>query len=197
MNFWNSRFSSQEYIYGIEPNEFFRDELLKLRPGSILLAGEGEGRNAKFAIENKWKVLAVDASIEGKKKAIKLIGEESENFKYEISNLVDFDFGTEKFDAVGMSFLHLPSSIRKEIHQKLVKSLKTGGHIIMEAFDISQLEMQSGGPKSPDMLYTKEMLENDFEDCKHIILENTKTILSEGNHHKGEANVVRYLGQKL
>lgn len=197
MNFWDSRFSSQEYIYGIEPNEFFRDELLKLRPGSILLAGEGEGRNAKFAIENKWKVLAVDASIEGKKKAIKLIGEESENFKYEISNLLDFDFGTEKFDAVGMSFLHLPSSIRKEIHQKLVKSLKSGGHIIMEAFDISQLEMQSGGPKSLDMLYTIDMIEDDFEGCKHIVLEKTKTILSEGNHHKGEANVVRYLGQKL
>ena len=39
---WNSRYASAEYIYGEEPNQFFRAEIDKLNPGTILLPGEGE-----------------------------------------------------------------------------------------------------------------------------------------------------------
>ena len=41
---WEERYSEKVYIYGKEPNAFFRNEINKLPPGRILLLGEGEGR---------------------------------------------------------------------------------------------------------------------------------------------------------
>ena len=61
--FWDERFAAEEYIYGTEPNKFFREQLDKLPPGKILLLGEGEGRNAVYAAKSGWLVHAVDYKI--------------------------------------------------------------------------------------------------------------------------------------
>ena len=74
-NFWDERYSTDEFIYGKEPNEFFRENLLKIRPGKLFLPGEGEGRNAVFAAKNGWTVDATDQSEIGKLKALKLASE--------------------------------------------------------------------------------------------------------------------------
>ncbi len=39
-NIWNERYSLEEYIYGTEPNNFFRGKLDLLIPGKILLPAE-------------------------------------------------------------------------------------------------------------------------------------------------------------
>lgn len=39
--FWDNRFSSEEYIYGKEPNEYLKEQLTNLKPGRILFAAEG------------------------------------------------------------------------------------------------------------------------------------------------------------
>ena len=69
-NFWDSRYSSEEYVYGKQPNEFFKEQLLKLTPGSILMPADGEARNGVFAAEQGWKVISMDLSIEAKGKAL-------------------------------------------------------------------------------------------------------------------------------
>ena len=51
--FWDQRFSSEEYIYGTEPNEFFRQELLKLAPGRILLPAEGEAHTIQVVARKR------------------------------------------------------------------------------------------------------------------------------------------------
>jgi len=56
--FWEERYSDEEYIYGKDPNVFFRTELGKLNPNSILLPADGEGRNAIFAAKTGWDVTA-------------------------------------------------------------------------------------------------------------------------------------------
>ena len=47
-------------------------QLAKLSPGTLLLPGEGEGRNAVHAASSGWSVEAVDYSSEGKRKALAL-----------------------------------------------------------------------------------------------------------------------------
>jgi len=37
-DFWNKRYSDDEYVYGELPNEFFADQLKQLKPGKILFA---------------------------------------------------------------------------------------------------------------------------------------------------------------
>ena len=71
-NFWDERYSSKEYVYGVEPNQFFKQVLDKIPiPGKLLLPGEGEGRNAVYAAKMGWHVDAFDQSSEGKLKALK------------------------------------------------------------------------------------------------------------------------------
>lgn len=69
--FWNGKYSSKEYIYGTEPNEYFKSALEKYRPGTILLPGDGEGRNAVYAAKKGWQVTAFDFSNAAKEKAEK------------------------------------------------------------------------------------------------------------------------------
>ena len=57
--FWNSRYQEKEYAYGLEPNLFFKSELIKLIPGKALFPAEGEGRNAVFAAKSGWEVTAL------------------------------------------------------------------------------------------------------------------------------------------
>lgn len=56
--FWNERYDTNLYIYGVEPNHFFKETILQLPAGNILLPAEGEGRNAVFAAKIGWKVEA-------------------------------------------------------------------------------------------------------------------------------------------
>ena len=38
---WGQRYAETEYIFGTNPNEFFKQELDKLEPGKILRPAEG------------------------------------------------------------------------------------------------------------------------------------------------------------
>jgi len=42
--FCDERYAADEYIYGTLPNVWFRDNLIKLSPGNLLLPAEREGR---------------------------------------------------------------------------------------------------------------------------------------------------------
>ena len=42
-DFWNERYSSDEYIFGANPNEYFKSKIAELKPGRILVPAAGEG----------------------------------------------------------------------------------------------------------------------------------------------------------
>lgn len=52
IQFWNTRYEEHDSVYGLEPNVFFKEQLAHFSPGHLLLPGEGEGRNALFALRH-------------------------------------------------------------------------------------------------------------------------------------------------
>ncbi len=194
--FWNERYSANEFVYGTEPNKFLKEELQKLRPGSILLLGEGEGRNAVFAAKQGWKVDAFDFSEKAREKAERLAKQEGVNINYTVKNLREFVPVENNYNAVGLIFIHLEKQLSNNVHQKAAASLKAGGRIILEVFSQNQLGKDSGGPQNPEMLYTLKEIENNFSDLKTELLEEQEIDLSEGEFHKGKASVIRYVGKK-
>ncbi len=194
--FWNERYSSTDFVYGTEPNTFFKDELDKLRTGNILLLGEGEGRNAVYAAVKGWNVDAVDFSIIAKEKALKLAEENSVSINYEITELSKYKPKSNYYDSAAIIFLHLNPKIRSDVHSKVVDSLIPGGTLILEVYEKKQLGKDSGGPQNIDMLYSKEELKNDFNNMKIIELEKKVLNLNESEQHKGEAYVLRFVGEK-
>lgn len=193
---WNSRYASTEYIYGEEPNQFFRSALAGLKPGAILLPGEGEGRNGVFAAGLGWKVTAFDISEEGSKKAQILAAKKSVAIDYRVSSFSEIEFTAESFDCIALIFVHMHYAGRKEYTDKLISYLKPGGTLILEAFSKNQIGNDSGGPKDINMLFTKEELKADFAHLDIIELAEAKTDLSEGTFHRGSADVVRLLARK-
>jgi hypothetical protein len=65
---WNDRYSDKAFAYGEEPNLYLKEQLQKLKAGSILFAAEDEGRNAIFTARPDWKVYAFDTVLKGKRK---------------------------------------------------------------------------------------------------------------------------------
>ncbi len=84
-DFWNSRYSATGYTYGTEPNRFYAEQLETIRPGKILFPAEGEGRNAVYAAEKGFEVVAFDGSNEARKKALQLASERNVTIDYHVS----------------------------------------------------------------------------------------------------------------
>jgi hypothetical protein len=66
----------------------------------------------------------------------------------------------------------------------------------MEAFNPLQLNNTSGGPKEVPMLYTAEMLREDFSNTSIENIEVLQVFLNEGAFHSGIGDVVRLISKK-
>jgi len=193
MNPWDSRFSSDHFFYGTEPNIFFA-EFIKTskKPGKILLPAEGEGRNAVFAANSGWEVDAFDSSSVARRKALDFASRENVSINYNLLDINNFVPVPNKYDLIALVFVHLPEIVRIPFHQKLVTSLKTGGTLLIEAFAKEQIHNNTGGPKDIDMLFSTDILQQDFAKLTIKKLSREKVFLDEG-HHYGQSEVVRMI----
>ncbi len=194
-NFWDAKFNTEELIYGSEPNAFFKATIDSMKPGSLLLPGEGEGRNAIYAAKQGWTVTAHDGSKVAKEKAMRMAEIHGVNINYIVSDILDLK-PSQVYDVIGLIYIHLPNSIRRLAHHNIIKYLKPTGTLFLEMFSKKQIERNTGGPKNIDMLYSIEELINDFKSIKIVSVEETVTTLQEGHHHNGEADVIRLIARK-
>ncbi|MBN1301635.1 MAG: class I SAM-dependent methyltransferase [Melioribacteraceae bacterium] len=193
---WDERFANKEYMYGKDPNKFFKQEIDKLTPGKALFIGEGEGRNAVYAATLGWQVDAVDWSENARKKAISLAIDKNTTINYYLSAFNDLTIREDYYDLIVFIFIHEEPDLREKLHSLALKGLKKGGVIILEAYEKEQLKFKSGGPKNPEMLYSLEDIYNDFNELS--ISHFSKEIISqqEGFIHNGNAAVIQYVGTK-
>jgi SAM-dependent methyltransferase len=198
---WNERFSKDEYAYGEQPNNFLKEQLEKLKPGTILFAAEGEGRNAVFAALKGWTVSAFDISHEGKNKALRLAEKNKVTLDYQIGELHSLHFKPGQFDALALIYAHFPPKIKSQYHRILDKYLRAGGLVIFEAFSKKHLDYLArnpnvGGPTDIAMLFSMDELKSDFPDYEIILLEEKEIVLDEGAFHQGTGSVIRFVGKK-
>lgn len=194
--YWDHRYSHEDYAYGTKPNEFFKTQIDKLTPGKILLPAEGEGRNAVYAALKGWEVYAFDFSEEGKKKAQKLADRAGVKIYYSISTIEDIEYSENFFDVIAIIFAHLPENKRRMFHQKMQKYVKNEGLIILEGFSKSQYYRTSGGPRNIEILFSTNELRKDFSLIKKARIREEEVILNEGYYHQGMASVIRFIGKR-
>ncbi|MGQ7854551.1 class I SAM-dependent methyltransferase [Pedobacter sp. WC2501] len=198
---WNDRYSTDEFAYGEQPNNYLKEQLVQLETGAILFPAEGEGRNAVFAAKLGWKVSAFDISIEGKNKALQLAENNNVSIDYQVGELQELDYKAEQFDAIALIYAHFPSAIKSIYHKTLSNYLRKGGLLIFEAFSKQHLDYLArnekvGGPKEIDMLFSIEEIRADFENYEIIVLEEKEIELNEGLFHNGLGSVIRFVGRK-
>lgn len=195
-NFWDERYSIKDYVYGTSPNQFFKEQIEKLKAGRILLLGEGEGRNAVFAAKLGWNVDAFDSSIAAREKALKLAKENNVSVNYQVADISILNFPTANYDAIGIIFLHMNENESEMLHKKAADVLNKNGKIILELFSNNQFGKNSGGPQDLSLLCSLEQIRNNFSSLKHELLKEENILLSEGTYHQGEASVIRFIGTK-
>lgn len=193
-DFWNDRYRDQGFVYGETPNAFLVSHERLYRPGQRALAvADGEGRNGVWLATRGLQVLSVDHSEVGLEKARALAERHGVTLETLCVDLAEWDWPEEAFDHVVAIFAHFPPHVRQSIHRAMLRSLKPGGLLLLEAFSPEQIDFQSGGPRDPDMLYSAVMLREDFVDGDIEEIADTVATLDEGPFHQGPAAVIRAL----
>ena len=193
---WEERYLVPEYVYGTDPNGWFKLFIDTHSPGKILMPAEGEGRNAVYAASKGWQVSAFDLTDAGRHKAMKLAAREGVSIEYVTGDALSLLYPKNHFDALGIIFMHLPEELRRRIFQRLTGFVKPGGFVVLECFDKKHFGNTKSGPKTIDLLYSPEQLKEDFSGIEMLSFEETSYEIDEGPLHRGPAEVIRILGKK-
>lgn len=198
---WDERYGEKQYAYGVQPNNYLKEQLSKITEGKILFPAEGEGRNATYAATLGWSVFAFDQSIEGRKKAIQLASKSHVVIDYKVGELQSIKYLLNEFDAIALIYAHFPASCKSDYHKILTTYLRPGGILIFEAFSKNHLTYVTqnpnvGGPRDIETLFSLGEVKSDFSDFEVIELVETEIELHEGIYHNGKGSVIRFVGRK-
>ena len=196
--FWDARFDTDTYIFGVEPNVFLTSRKALLKPGMRVLAvADGEGRNGVWLAQQGCEVLSVDVSPLGIEKARKLADNRQVSVRFECADLMRWQWPEGEFDAVVCIFIQFASpDERKVLFDGFWKALKPGGVVLLEGYGVKQLQYSSGGPGKLENLYTLDMLREAFADWEIESLREYEAVLDEGPKHSGMAALVDLAARK-
>jgi SAM-dependent methyltransferase len=171
--FWDTRFSTEEYIFGTKPNEYLRRSSKFISPAARVLAvADGEGR--------------------------RLAQKNAVNVDFYCSDIFSWDVPQENYDVVVCIFIQFSDGEdRKKLHDIFMKCLKPGGRLILQGYEMGQLNYTSGGPGKAENLYTESLLREWFRDWKILDLQVYEEVLDEGPKHQGMASLVGMVVQKI
>jgi SAM-dependent methyltransferase len=193
---WNDRYNSDEYYFGKEPNDFFKEEIEKINPGNALFIGDGEGRNSVYAAKLGWRVDSIDISEIGKSKAEKLAEENNVKINYVVSDALEFNYPKETYDLLAVIYFHVDEEFRHQLHHYFLDTLKPNGKIIYLVYEKEHLNLNVNGPSSLDLLYSLDNFAEDFIDMEFEIL-NKENISRIKNGLKQEQIIIKFVGKKI
>jgi len=194
---WNTRFASEDYVFGTAPNAFLASQRRLLKSGRALAIADGEGRNGVWLARQGLDVLSVDFSSVALAKALKLAAEAGVTLQTECTDLAAWNWGPPRFDVVAAIFIQFASPpLRDLIFQRMKDVLKPGGLLLLEGYRPEQLGYKTGGPSRLENLYTAPMLREAFGDMTIIHLAEYDEDISEGTGHKGMSALIDLVAQK-
>jgi len=195
-NFWDERYGTDEYAYGVEPNDFLRAEAHRIPPGPVLCLAEGEGRNAVYLAGLGHRVTAVDLSSEGLRKAERLAQRHGVELELHQADLATFDLGVDRWSGIVEIFAHVPLPVRRALHARIPPALRAGGCVVLELYRPEQLALGTGGPKDASLLATLGELREELGALELAIARDANREIHEGRFHDGPSATVQLVGQR-
>lgn len=194
---WDDRYSKEAFVYGTKPNRWLERNVDAFPAGGrILCLADGEGRNGVWLAERGFDVTSVDQSTVGMRKAATLADEKGVELETVTADLAEWELG-EGWDGIVSIFAHMPGDVREDLHERSVAALAPDGVFLLEAYTPRQLENDgSGGPPVADLMMYANLLERELAGLDFEVLDETTYEIDEGDHHRGEAAVVRVLARK-
>lgn len=189
---WDERYAGGGFQFGDAPNDYLVAQARRFRPGmSALAVGDGEGRNGVWLARQGLEVTSLDWSGVGMAKAKELAAAKGVAVTTVVADAASWDWPAARFDLVAWIYLHLPPADRALAAAGCRRALKPGGLLVLEGFSPAQQGRRSGGPKMPELLWTREIVEREFPGLEVLELTEGAVRLDEGPRHQGLAEVVR------
>lgn len=193
--FWDQRYGAgADFVYGVEPNDFLREQAHRIPPGRVLCLAEGEGRNAVYLASLGYEVTGVDYSAEGLRKAERLARERGVQLTLIEADLATFDLGVDRWDGIVSIWAHTPAPIRRRLHAALTPALRVGGVLVLEAYRPEQIALGTGGPKDPSYLPTLAGLRDELAGLDLVVARAADREIHEGPFHGGASATVQVVG---
>lgn len=193
---WDARYESNPFYYGRMPNDFLVSAAASIPKGRVLCLAEGEGRNSVFLARSGYEVTGVDFSEKAITHARSAAQSSGVNVEYLQADLSDFDLGENCWHGIVSIFCHLPESLRKGLHQRIVRALRPGGVLILESYSPEQLLLGTGGPKDPDMLLSWRQAQQELQGLEFELGHTLERMVFEGIGHTGASSVTQVIARK-
>lgn len=195
---WDERYSAPGFLFGSEPNAFLAGHADLLRPGMRALAvADGDGRNGVWMAGRGLYVTAVDSSPVAIEKSKRFAAERGVTLEYVVADLTEWHWPVSAYDAVVAIFIQFTNSAtRAPMFEAMKKALRPGGILLLQGYRTEQIAYGTGGPRDPDHLYTRALLESAFADLEILELEEHDTELHEGQRHAGMSALIDLVARK-
>ena len=194
---WDERYGSGGFQFGEAPNRYLEGLRPWLAPGMRALAiGDGEGRNGAWLAGQGLLVTSLDWSPVGMAKAARLAELRGVTMATLVADAAAWDYPEAGFDLVAWIYVHLPPPDRAAAARGVLRTLAPGGLLALECFTPAQQGRRSGGPKIPELLWSRAIVEELFGALEVLELLEGTVSLDEGPRHQGHAEVVRALLRK-
>ncbi|MDO9499700.1 methyltransferase domain-containing protein [Falsiroseomonas sp.] len=194
---WDERYQGGDFQFGQAPNRYLESLVPWLRPGMRALAlGDGEGRNGAWLAGQGLVTTSLDWSLVGSAKAAALAATRGVALETVTADASAWAYPDSSFDLVAWIYLHLPPADRAAAAAGALRALAPGGLLALECFTPAQQGRRSGGPKMPELLWSRAIVEDLFGGLEVLELLEGTVALDEGPRHQGHAEVVRALLRK-
>lgn len=195
---WNSRFKTDDYIFGTEPNAWLREHAAVWTRGQrVLCVADGEGRNSVWLAGQGLSVDAFDIAELGVAKARKLAAAQGVDVNYAISDCDSYAWAQDTYDGVAAIFVQFADpAMRERLFTHIKQCLRPGGILVLQGYTPRQLDYKTGGPPQVSHLYTTELLRQAFADFEVLELREYDAALNEGERHSGMSALVGLIARR-
>ena len=185
VEFWNRVLTSPKPMFNTAPNAFLAEMIKGVKPGRALDVGMGQGRNTIYLAQRGWESVGFDPA----ERAVAAAQEQATKFGVKITTHVarveDFDWGDASWDLIVLSYVG-----GRDFAGKVMRALRPGGMVVVEAFHRDATKTRSIGPAV--VFDTNELLQL-FPGLRVLRYEDTNAV---GDFGMSDTRVVRLAAVK-
>jgi len=160
---WDDRYTAGDQTFVRGPNPFVEAELSAVPPGRALELATGEGRHAVWLASAGWKVVAIDFSEVGLRRAQKRARAEGHAVDFILADVHTLRLPPAKFDLVLATFFHPRPAERVSLYPAMAQALAPGGSLLLVSYDLANLSVGTCGPQDPEFLLNPPVLSAELE----------------------------------
>lgn len=155
--YWNHKYDTEEFVYTKQVNRFVEalcDQLSVPVGGKAIDLAGGEGRNAVWLASRGWQVENIDFSQVALDKYLQFARSEgvADGCVATCASALEFESTLAPVDLAVVAYLQLPEADLLVAVQRLLASVKPGGHLMGVWHSRDNLAGGFGGPRNPDVL---------------------------------------------